>query len=239
MWKLIDCGTYPWFVLEKQKYFHCVYGHTGEYKKLKVKRIKYRLYSMNEKMYLAYLKTWNLSEAKCILNKKRAKFFDEEVSKLMINLAKKNKIYLIQQVSNKKIKEELKKNYNEIELENELFEFSDDIYQYYNRVDFAITRAGASTISELTFNNIPFLAIPFPYAKDNHQYYNAKEYYDKNLCWLINENNFDINQLLTLISNLIVKKEELLFKKNNMKKFSYQNIWEAINQKFVGLINEN
>ena len=75
MWKLIDCGTYPWFVLEKQKYFHCVYGHTGEYKKLKVNRIKHRLYAMNEKMYLAYLKTWNLSEAKCILNKKSAKFY--------------------------------------------------------------------------------------------------------------------------------------------------------------------
>ena len=75
MWKLIDCGTYLWFVLEKQKYFHCVYGHTGEYKKLKVNRIKHRLYAMNEKMYLAYLKTWNLSEAKCILNKKRAKFY--------------------------------------------------------------------------------------------------------------------------------------------------------------------
>lgn len=168
-----------------------------------------------------------------------AKFFDEEVSKLMINLAKKNKIYLIQQVSSKNIKEELKKKYNEIKLENELFEFIDDIYQYYNRVDFAITRAGASTISELTFNNIPFLAIPFPYAKDNHQYYNAKEYYDKNLCWLINENNFDINQLLTLISNLIVKKEELLFKKINMKKFSYENTWSNIDQKLIGLINEN
>jgi len=75
MWKLIDCGTYLWFVLEKQKYFHCVYGHTGEYKKLKVNRIKNRLYAMNEKMYLAYLKTWNLSEAKCILNKKSAKFY--------------------------------------------------------------------------------------------------------------------------------------------------------------------
>ncbi len=75
MWKLIDCGTYPWFILEKKKYFHCVYSLTGEYKKLKVKRIKYRLYSMNEKMYLAYLKTWNLSEAKCILNTKYAKFY--------------------------------------------------------------------------------------------------------------------------------------------------------------------
>ena len=75
MWKLIDCGTYPWFVLEKKKDFHCVYSHTGEYKKLKVNRIKYKLYAMNDKMYLAYLKTWNLSSAKCILNKKRAKFY--------------------------------------------------------------------------------------------------------------------------------------------------------------------
>tara|TARA_B100002003_G_scaffold189969_1_gene178860 strand:- start:328 stop:1404 length:1077 start_codon:yes stop_codon:yes gene_type:complete len=168
-----------------------------------------------------------------------AKFFDEEVSKLLISLSKINKIYLIQQVSNKNVKEELSRKYNEIGLESEVFEFSDDIYQQYNKVDFAITRAGASTISELIFCNIPFLAIPFPYAKDNHQYYNAKEYHDKNLCWLINQNNFDANQLLTLISGLIIRKEELILKKNNMKKFSHQNTWKVINQKFVGLINEN
>ena len=168
-----------------------------------------------------------------------AKFFDEEISKLLINLAKINKIYLIQQVSNKNIKEELIKKYNEIGLENEVFEFCDEIYQKYNKVDFAITRAGASTISELIFYNIPFIAMPFPYAKDNHQYYNAKEYYDKNLCWLINENTFDANQLLTLISNLIINKEEYFSKKNNMKKFSYQNTWSDMDQKLVSLINEN
>ena len=47
-WKLIDCGTYPWFVMEKQKYFHCVYGYNGEYKKIKIdNRIKPKLYAMN------------------------------------------------------------------------------------------------------------------------------------------------------------------------------------------------
>ena len=30
---------------------------------------------MSDKMYLAYLKTWNLSEAKCALNKKTKKFY--------------------------------------------------------------------------------------------------------------------------------------------------------------------
>ena len=73
MWKLIDCGTYPWFVMEKQKYFHCVYSHTGEYKKLKVKRTEPLFQRCRE--YLAYLKTWPLDTAPCVLDKKAAKYY--------------------------------------------------------------------------------------------------------------------------------------------------------------------
>ena len=73
MWKLIDCGTYPWFVMEKKKYYHCVYSHTGEYKKLKVKRTE-PLYQRC-RGYLAYLKTWPLDTTPCILDKKAAKYY--------------------------------------------------------------------------------------------------------------------------------------------------------------------
>ena len=55
--------------------------------------------------------------------------------------------------------------------------FNEEIFQKYNQVDFAITRSGASTISELIFFNIPFLAIPLPKSKDNHQFYNARDYF--------------------------------------------------------------
>ena len=75
MWKLIDCGTYPWFVMEKKKYFYCIYSNTGEYKKLKVNRTLPKLYAMSDKMYLAYLKTWPLDTAPCILDRKAAKFY--------------------------------------------------------------------------------------------------------------------------------------------------------------------
>ena len=75
MWKLIDCGTYPWFVMEKQKYFHCVYTVTGEYKKLKVKRNEVPLYAQSFRGYLAYLRTWPLGKTPCILNKKNARFY--------------------------------------------------------------------------------------------------------------------------------------------------------------------
>ena len=75
MWKLIDCGTYPWFVMEKKKYYHCEYSNTGEYKKLKVNEKKHPLYTSRDRMYLAYLKTWPIATAKCILDKKTAKFY--------------------------------------------------------------------------------------------------------------------------------------------------------------------
>tara|TARA_Y100000401_G_C8311849_1_gene220192 strand:- start:461 stop:757 length:297 start_codon:yes stop_codon:yes gene_type:complete len=75
MWKLIDCGTYPWFVMEKQKYFHCVYATTGEYKKLKVKRKEMPMYMMPCKAYLGYLRTWPLDKASCKLDRKVAKYY--------------------------------------------------------------------------------------------------------------------------------------------------------------------
>jgi hypothetical protein len=82
MWKLIDCGTYPWFVMEKQKYFHCVYSNTGEYKKLKVKRTELPLYAQNHRAYLAYLKTWPLNTAPCVLDRRAAKYYINHWKKL-------------------------------------------------------------------------------------------------------------------------------------------------------------
>jgi hypothetical protein len=71
-YKLIDCGTYIWFVKTDRKYHHCIYSVTGEYKK--VKRGKPMMPS-NQKMKLAYLMDWPLETALCILDKKGAKFF--------------------------------------------------------------------------------------------------------------------------------------------------------------------
>ncbi|WP_461829540.1 UDP-N-acetylglucosamine--N-acetylmuramyl-(pentapeptide) pyrophosphoryl-undecaprenol N-acetylglucosamine transferase, partial [Aquifex sp.] len=53
--------------------------------------------------------------------------------------------------------------------------FSLQMNLIYSASDFAISRAGAGTITELSFYGIPTLFIPYPYAADDHQYYNAKE----------------------------------------------------------------
>jgi len=168
-----------------------------------------------------------------------AEFFDNEISELMIDLSKDYEISLIQQITNENKKKLLKEKYRETGMQNELFSFDEEIFKKYNQVDFAITRSGASTISELIFFNVPFLAIPLPKSKDNHQFYNAKDYYDKKLCWLVNQSEYKKENIKEFVLNLIQNSNNYFEKKNNMIKFSYQNTWNNINQKLMDLINEN
>ena len=75
MWKLIDCGTYPWFVKQTKKYFYCVYSNTGEQKKIPVKQIKKSMRILRDKFYLSYLKSWPIDTAPCILDMKTSKYY--------------------------------------------------------------------------------------------------------------------------------------------------------------------
>ena len=65
------------------------------------------------------------------------------------------------------------------------------------------------------------------------------DYYDKKMCWLINQSDFKKDNFKQFILNLIQKSDDYFEKKNNMNKFSYQNTWNNINQKLLALINEN
>ena len=60
---------------------------------------------------------------------------------------------------------------------------------------------GATTLSELSILHKPFIAIPLPSSKDNHQFENANFYLSKNCCWLIEQSVFEekIDQLLRKI----------------------------------------
>lgn len=56
--------------------------------------------------------------------------------------------------------------------------FSDNMAGLLQRANLAIARAGAGTITELAFTGTPAVLIPYPYAAEDHQTYNAKEYKD-------------------------------------------------------------
>jgi UDP-N-acetylglucosamine--N-acetylmuramyl-(pentapeptide) pyrophosphoryl-undecaprenol N-acetylglucosamine transferase len=167
-----------------------------------------------------------------------AKIFDSLIKKSIIELSKKYSLKVYQQ-SNLANFEDLKKFYKDNDIDYELFNFNEDISNFMSKSNMCITRAGASTLAELVFLNLPYVAIPLPTSKDNHQFENAFFYNKIDCNWILNQNeiNDDIitNKLLKIIDN----KEKYMVKKMNMKNFSYQNTWNNINQKIISVINEN
>ena len=95
--------------------------------------------------------------------------------------------------------------YEKNSLHVECFAFSKNLLDSLNKADFAISRAGASTLWELSANKLPALFIPYPYAAKNHQYYNAKELYKKNAALLKTQNELDEKILLEIIKNIKLK----------------------------------
>ncbi|NQW07908.1 MAG: UDP-N-acetylglucosamine--N-acetylmuramyl-(pentapeptide) pyrophosphoryl-undecaprenol N-acetylglucosamine transferase [Candidatus Pelagibacter sp.] len=167
-----------------------------------------------------------------------ARIFDTLVKNSIIKLSKKYKFKVYQQslVSNFP---NLKKVYQDNNIECELFDYSEDVSSFMQKSNICITRAGASTLAELVFLNLPHVAIPLPTAKDNHQLENANFYNEIGCNWILNQNIIDEASIVNIITNIIENKKEYQEKQNNMKNFSYQNSWNNINQKIKSIINEN
>lgn len=84
----------------------------------------------------------------------------------------------------------------------ELAEFFKDIHKRYLNSDLVICRAGASTIAELIYLGQPAILIPFPFAAENHQFYNAKALVDKNASWYFEQASMSAADLAALILTL-------------------------------------
>ena len=167
-----------------------------------------------------------------------AKLFDTVVKDSVIKLSKKYKIKIFQQTSSKNY-EFLKDFYYKNEIESELFDFNEEISDFMSRSNICITRAGASTLAELIYLNLPHIAIPLPTAKDNHQFENASFYQKIGCNWIMKQNEINNTNLIEHLFNIIKNKDEYLSKKKNMKNFSYQNTWNNINLKIISTINKN
>jgi UDP-N-acetylglucosamine--N-acetylmuramyl-(pentapeptide) pyrophosphoryl-undecaprenol N-acetylglucosamine transferase len=85
--------------------------------------------------------------------------------------------------------ETMQKAYAKEGIDVELFGFHKDLVLKIKEADFAISRAGASTLWELCANGLPALFIPYPYASANHQYHNAHYLLEHNLALLEEESN--------------------------------------------------
>jgi UDP-N-acetylglucosamine--N-acetylmuramyl-(pentapeptide) pyrophosphoryl-undecaprenol N-acetylglucosamine transferase len=90
----------------------------------------------------------------------------------------KNKIYLIHQTGKNDFTW-VKGGYEARGFHAEVFSFSTEVAPHYQRAHLALCRAGAGTVAELRLQGLPSILVPYPFATDNHQYFNAKEMVDQ------------------------------------------------------------
>ena len=145
------------------------------------------------------------------------------------------KIKIFHQVGNKKQEGMLDHSYKN-NTNVKIFYFEPHIENYMIQSDLVITRAGSSTLSELSFLQIPFIAIPFKDSLDNHQFYNANYYFEKNACWLIEQQDLNSEKLFDLIKELILHKEKLLEKKGKLKELSKTNVNEIFEKQINSIL---
>lgn len=103
----------------------------------------------------------------------------------------------------------IQEKYNQLEIKAITKAFFYNMPQLLDMADLVITRAGAGTISELTIKGLPAILVPFPYAADDHQTYNAMALEQKGAAVMINDKELTGKTLKQSICALIKDKTRL------------------------------
>jgi len=70
--------------------------------------------------------------------------------------------------------EQVRARYEELGISARVQPFFRDMREIYSQADLVISRAGATTLAELTVFRKPAILVPYPYAADNHQEINGR-----------------------------------------------------------------
>ena len=149
-----------------------------------------------------------------------AQVFDKLLHESFIKISKIRELKVIHQTNKANINF-LKNFYSKNNIKNIIFNFDQNLDSLLNQADLCITRAGASSLAEITSLEIPFIAIPLPTSKDNHQFENANYYKNKDCCWIIDQTKFNQQEFEDLLISILKNDEDFNKKKNNLKKLNY------------------
>ncbi len=69
--------------------------------------------------------------------------------------------------------------------------------------DLVISRAGATALAEITACGIPSILIPYPYAAENHQEYNARSLEEKGAAKVILDKDLTGEELSSIVNKIL------------------------------------
>lgn len=105
--------------------------------------------------------------------------------------------------------------------------------------DLIISRAGASTMSEIMALDIPSIFIPSPYVTNNHQYKNALDLCEKESSIMIEEKDLTIDKLIDNIDKCLYDEKYYNKLKKNLKTMGIKDSGEKIYKVIKDMIRDD
>lgn len=115
--------------------------------------------------------------------------------------------------------------------------YIDKMTRIMKKTDIMVTRAGASTLSEIIALQIPSIIIPSPYVTNNHQYKNAIDLINNEAGFLIEEKDLKGDIIVRCIDSIINDFELLDKVKENLRKMDINNSATIIYESIRSLID--
>lgn len=127
-----------------------------------------------------------------------------------------------------KDEETIKREYKKHNVQAEVSAFFSAMHDVYGMADLVVSRAGATSLAEMSVLGKPVILIPYPYAADNHQEKNGAIYVSGGGALQFKEKDLTGDKLAHAISMLLSDERKLADMGNSMLKLSYPDAAERI-----------
>tara|TARA_B100001248_G_scaffold49278_1_gene31643 strand:- start:14323 stop:15420 length:1098 start_codon:yes stop_codon:yes gene_type:complete len=161
-------------------------------------------------------------------------FFNQTIPSCISKFGDKFKIKHISGNRDRLLVEET---YSKNLISSDVMEFSHEMDLLYDWSDIVISRAGSMTLSEICKAGRAAILVPFLYATDKHQYFNAKFLEDNMAAFIVEENDSFAEELDKILSQLY-NNQELLLKLSKNGKNLFPEDSSAIILKNIPELNE-
>jgi len=146
------------------------------------------------------------------------------------------KIHIIHQTGSNDF-EKIKSGYQDLDISADVSAFFSNMSKCYRQADLVVTRAGATTLAEISVMGLPAILIPYPFATDNHQEINGYYYTRGGGTLLIQESRLSGKVLSDTIKALLDNGDKLKIMSDNMKKLAQPEAADIITDKCIELFS--
>lgn len=115
--------------------------------------------------------------------------------------------------------------------------FFDDMADLYSQADLLVSRAGATSLAELCVMGRPAILLPYPYAADNHQEFNARQVVERGGALQFKEAELTADQLGREVVGLLTDASRLRGMGERAREAAFPEATTTIVRQCLELIN--